>query len=103
MSKQKGSLARVEQAMRTIPLDKFLSGPQPKILRRAPEMFTIRLTGKEIYLLTQHLRHWGVEEGDFDKIQLCVFLHDRITEQARAQGFGLPGSPTIDEKARGTY
>jgi hypothetical protein len=78
---------------------------KPSIVREAEDsFFEIRLSGQEIYDLTQHLSRAAIAETGFDEVSLCVFLHHRIVSQAREQGFGLPAGYNGDgERAAGVY
>jgi hypothetical protein len=67
-------------------------------------LFTIQLTGQEIYDLTQHLSRTAIRESSFDELSLCVALHHRIVAQVRDQGYGLPrGHYSDTERAQGLY
>jgi len=58
--------------------------------------FSISLSGRELYDLTQHLQHAAIAESNYDNLAMCVFLNRKITDQARAQGFGLPNARAND-------
>jgi hypothetical protein len=81
-----------------------MSGKVAILREHDTKVFNIALNGLDIYELTQRLMADARHEELFTEISKCVHLVEKVSDQAREQGFALPGGARNDyERAAGIY
>lgn len=55
---------------------------------RAGNLYTVRLTGQEVYNVLHLLEEWAVETESYYRLVGCVSIAEKVREQVRAQGWG---------------
>lgn len=69
-------------------------------LERGPRMFTVTMSGKELYGLLSLLEHLAVSEESYLRVRECVLYSERIRQQVTEQGWGRD-LPQLGEPQQG--